>query len=83
LLLGANNFQILKSFKAHDSPITKVKYAPDLSMLTTTSEEGSIFFFALQYDDIQFYDPLCMVQLTSKINDFRWDGMSKNILCAT
>lgn len=29
LMMGSNDFTVLKAFKAHDSSIVKVKYSPD------------------------------------------------------
>lgn len=45
LAMGATNFEILKAYKAHETGIVKIKYAPDLTMLVTASSNGEIFFF--------------------------------------
>lgn len=36
-MLGSEDFHILKAFKAHDSAIVRVKYAPDNTMFATAS----------------------------------------------
>jgi WD40 repeat protein len=61
LLIGSHDFMILKAFKAHDSKVVKVKYAPDNSMFVTASDNGDIFFFLTANDNLQKYDPLCMI----------------------
>ena len=45
LLQGPTEFQILKSFKAHDTPVVKVKFSGDNNMFATASKNGEIFFF--------------------------------------
>jgi WD40 repeat protein len=47
LMTGKDNFDILKSFKAHDNSIIKVKYTPDGTMMATASADGEVFFFTL------------------------------------
>lgn len=83
-MMANHEFTILKAFKAHDSEIIKVKYSPDQSMLVTASREGEVFFFNISgIDDIQRYDPLCLIKLpdeTTHINDLRWDSGSSNVL---
>lgn len=59
--MGSHDFMILKAFKAHDSRVVRVKYAPDSSMLVTASEDGDIFFFQTGTDNLQRYEPLCLV----------------------
>ena len=83
LLLGATDFIILKAFKAHDDSIVRVKYSPDNTMLVTASLTGEIFFFLVSgHDNLQKYEPLCMVKVpveegeTVHINDLRWDSTS-------
>lgn len=51
LMLGSHDFQILKAFKAHDSAVVRVKYAPDNTMLATASKTGEIFFFLISGHD--------------------------------
>jgi cilia- and flagella-associated protein 44 len=84
LLIGSHDFMILKAFKAHDSKVIKVKYSPDNTMLATASEDGDIFFFQIGTDNLQRYDPLCLVQIPSAeptfINELRWDSNSTKIL---
>jgi len=82
LLIGSHDFTILKAFKAHDTKVVRVKYSPDNTMLVTASEDGDIFFFQIGTDNLQRYEPLCLVQIPSKtkINDLRWDSNSQNII---
>lgn len=53
-------------------------------MLVTASHSGEVFFFNISgLDDIQKYDPLCLIKLpdeTTTINDLRWDSGSANVL---
>ena len=74
------SFDILQSMKAHDSPIVKVKFAPDGSMLVSVAEDGTVFFFDSKVNDLQDFPPLCMVNLDSKVNDMVWDADSKKLL---
>ena len=74
--MANHELTILKSFKAHDNEIVKVRYSPDQSMFVTASLEGEVFFFNISgQDDIQKYDPLCMIKIPEEttINDLRWD----------
>jgi len=83
LLMGNQNFQILKAFKAHDKSIKKVKYAPDGSMLVTCDSGREIFFFETSaYEDVQKCTPLCLIELPEDavINDLTWDANSQNVL---
>lgn len=85
LLLGPTEFVVLKAFKAHDSPVVKVKYAPDNTMFATASSDGEIFFFIIAgHDHLQKYEPLCMVLLPAEepttINEVRWDSDSSKLL---
>lgn len=50
-MLGTNDFQILKAFKAHDSAVVRVKYAPDNTIFATASSDGEIFFFIIAGQD--------------------------------
>jgi hypothetical protein len=43
---------ILKAFKAHDSKVVKVRYAPDNSMFVAASENGDLFFFEIGLDNV-------------------------------
>jgi WD40 repeat protein len=52
LLIGSHDFMILKTFKAHDSKVVKVKYSPDNTMLVTASENGDLFFFEIGLDNV-------------------------------
>ena len=52
LLIGSNDFMILKAFKAHDSKVVRVKYSPDSKMLVTVSVDGDIFFFQIENEDL-------------------------------
>lgn len=53
-------------------------------MFVSASKDGEIFFFNISgLDDIQKYEPLCLIKLPdehTKINDLRWDSNSSNIL---
>lgn len=84
LMLGARDFTVLRAFKAHDTRIVRVKYAPDNSMLVTASEDGELFFFLTSTDNLQQYAPLCLVRIPSdsptKITDLRWDSNSAKVL---
>ena len=84
VLVGSQDFMILKAFKAHDSRIVRVKYSPDNTMFVTASEDGDIFFFLIGTDNLQLYEPLCMVQIPSQdpttISDLRWDANSSRIM---
>ena len=85
LLQGQHDFQILKSFKAHDTPVIKIKFSPDNTMFATASLDGEIFFFIISgHDQLQKYDPLCMIRIPSEepihINDMRWDSDANNLL---
>lgn len=84
LLIGSHDFMVLKAFKAHDTKVVKVKYSPDNSMLVTASEDGDIFFFQTGVENLQRYEPLCLVQIPSqsptKITDLRWDASSSKVL---
>lgn len=84
LLAGSHDFLILKAFKAHDSKVVRVKYAPDNSMFVTASVDGDIFFFTIGTDNLQRYEPLCLVQIPSQtptqITDLRWNSASTHIL---
>ena len=51
LLQGPTEFQILKSFKAHDTPVVKVKFSGDNNMFATASKNGEIFFFIISGHD--------------------------------
>lgn len=51
LMLGSNDFTILKAFKAHDDKIVKIKYSPDQEMLVTASQKGELFFFEISGKD--------------------------------
>ena len=66
LLIGSHDFMVLKAFKAHDSKIIKVRYSPDNTMFVTASENGDLFFFEIGLDNVQRYEPLCMVQIPSQ-----------------
>ena len=66
LLIGSHDFMILKSFKAHDSPVVRVKYSPDNTMFVTASEDGDIFFFQIGIDNLQRYEPLCLIHVPSQ-----------------
>jgi hypothetical protein len=57
---------VLKAFKSHDSKIIKVRYSPDNTMFVTASENGELFFFEIGLDNVQRYEPLCMVQIPSQ-----------------
>ena len=41
----SEGLKLLKSFKAHEDSITKIKYSKDLKTLVTASVTGDIFFF--------------------------------------
>jgi WD40 repeat protein len=75
---------ILKAFKAHDTKVVKAKYSPDRTMFVTASEDGDIFFFQIGVENLQRYEPLCLIQIPSssptKITDLRWDANSTKIL---
>lgn len=45
LSMTEDDIHILKSFKAHDDPISICKYSADMKMLITGSVAGDIFFF--------------------------------------
>jgi WD40 repeat protein len=47
ICIHADGIILLKSFKAHDDPIVKVKYSKDLKMFVTASKAGDIFFFEI------------------------------------
>ena len=92
LLMGLSDFIILRAFKAHDTPVIKLKYTPDTTMLATASLDGDIFFFTLAGNgNLQTYEPLCMVQVPcgqdeegnpvkTQINDMCWDSESQHLL---
>ena len=80
LLLGNQNFQILKAFKAHDASIRKILYSPNGNSLLTLGVDDTIFFFELDHSDIQEYEPLCLYQMETKINDLRWNKESTKVL---
>jgi len=85
LMLGGNDFAIVKAFKAHDTSIAKVKYSPDNTMFATASVDGEIFFFIIAgQGNLQKYEPLCLVKIPSEesttVNDMRWDSNSANLL---
>lgn len=85
LMLGANDFTVVKAFKAHDSTIAKIKYAPDNTMFATASVEGEIFFFIIAgQGNLQKYEPLCLVKIPSEepitVNDLRWDSDSAHLM---
>jgi len=82
LQINRNEFQILNTFKAHDVPISKVKFSNDSMMLVSGAVDGTLFFFELEPDNMQSYDPLCMIKLESKINDINWDGLAKKVIVA-
>lgn len=86
LLIGSHDFMVLKAFKAHDSKIIKVRYSPDNTIFVTASENGELFFFEIGLDNVQRYEPLCMVQIPSQtptqITDLRWDSNSSRLLVA-
>jgi len=44
--------------KALDSPVVKVKYSPDASMLASVGQNGSIFFFELEHEKFDWLEPL-------------------------
>mmetsp|Transcript_35625 Transcript_35625/g.54476 ORF Transcript_35625/g.54476 Transcript_35625/m.54476 type:complete len:238 (+) Transcript_35625:896-1609(+) len=47
LCISADGIILLKSFKAHDDAIVKMKYSKDLKMMVTASVTGDIFFFEI------------------------------------
>lgn len=52
-------------------------------MLATASVDGDVFFFNTSgIDNLQLYEPLCMIKLGDDlvINDMKWDSMSANLL---
>jgi len=81
--LGETKLEMASVFKAHDTPVVKVKYSPAQTMLVTASENGEIFFFEVNgFSELGKYDPLCMLVLEDnpRITDLKWDGTSSNIL---
>jgi WD40 repeat protein len=84
LMLGAREFTVLRAFKAHDTRIVKAKYSPDNSMFVTASEDGELFFFLISTENLQQYEPLCLVKIPSQtpttITDLRWDIKSSKVL---
>lgn len=52
LLIGSHDFMILKAFKAHDTQVVRVKYAPDNTIFATASDNGDIFFFQIGVDNV-------------------------------
>ena len=61
--IGSDSFSVLNAFKAHDSPVTKIKYSPDCEFLVSAAKDGTVFFFEVAHDNLHQYTPLCMVQL--------------------
>jgi WD40 repeat protein len=41
----SEGLRLLKSFKAHEDAISKIRYSKDLRTLVTASVTGDIFFF--------------------------------------
>ena len=77
--LNRTEFQILNTFKAHDGPVYKVKFSNDSMMLVSAGADG-MFFFELEPDNMQTYEPLCMIQLEAKITDMGWDNLAKKVI---
>jgi len=82
ILLGNQNFQLLTAFKALDSDVVKVAYSPDGGCFVAAGSDGSIFFFEVNVNDLQHYEPICLAETKQKINDLRWHKDSKRILIA-
>lgn len=51
-------------------------------MCVSGAVDGSLFFFELEPDNMQSYEPLCMIKLDSPINDINWDSLAKKIIVA-
>jgi len=49
-------------------------------MLVSAGTDGTLFFFELEPDNMQTYEPLCMIKLEGKINDICWDSLGKKVL---
>jgi len=72
-------------FKAHDSPVFKLAYAPNQTMLVTAARNGEIFFFETNgHSDLSLYEPLSMLRLPAGhlVNDLKWDANSKAVIVA-
>lgn len=77
--MNRTEFHILNTFKAHNGPVYKVKFSNDSSMLVSAGADG-LFFFELEPDNMQTYEPLCMISLEAKVNDMGWDSMAKKVI---
>lgn len=84
LQMTVDGMQILKAFKAHDDPITIMRYSADMKMFVTGSSKGDVFFFECDgTQDLQRYEPLCTLKLAdTRINDATWNADSGSIVFA-
>lgn len=80
LYLGPNNFELLYSVKVHDSPVIKVKFAPNGKHFVSAANDNSVFFFEIGEGSL--LEPVAMTILKNKINNVEWHTNSEKILVA-
>jgi len=70
----SDGLKLLKTLKAHEDAVTKIRYSKDLKTLVTASVTGDIFFFDTDPSNIQKILPLCTIRLprNDRVNDFRF-----------
>ena len=73
LFLEPKQFSLIKAFKVHKNPITKVKPNRDGTVVAVVDNVGSIFFISLDSPIINKITPYCLYETGFKINDICWD----------
>ena len=73
LFLQSKEFTLIKSFKVHKNPITKIKANRDGTILAIVDTVGSMFFISIDSPVISKITPFCLFETGFKINDMTWD----------
>ena len=80
--LEDKKFALIKAFKVHKNPITKVKCNREGSVVVVADTTGALFFLALDSVNLSKIVPYCLLETGFKINDLSWDRMGDKILLA-
>jgi cilia- and flagella-associated protein 44 len=80
LYLGPSAFELLLSLKAHDSAVTKIKFARNGKYLATVGSDNTVFFFDIGENSA--LEPIVITPVSSKINSLEWNINSDKVLLA-
>ena len=80
--LDDKKFTLIKAFKVHKNPITKIKSNRDGSVVVVADTAGSLFFLALDNVNLSKITPYCLFETGFKINDLCWDRTGDKVLVA-